>query len=127
MNQPRLLRLALLTAVCLAATAQADSLLPKAAGAGNPGTETGCTGALAAGGVISGEARVIFHDGSHAPVSVPVTPRDEHAETTPTATTTASTGAASGGGGAAIVLPSAEPAKPRIGPRWQTFLPGSLK
>lgn len=126
MNQPRLLRLALLTALSLAATAQADSLLPRAAGASSA-ADTGCTGALVAGSVMKGEARVIFHDGSHAPVSVPVTPRDDSVVATAAETTSTSTGAVSGGGGAAIVLPSAEPTKPRVGPRWQTFLPGSLK
>lgn len=122
MNQPRL-SYALLTALCLAATAQAESLLPHAAAA-----ETGCTGALGAGGVMNGEARVIFHDGSHAPVSVPVTPRDDSASAASSvAASTTSSGSVSGGGGAAMVLPSAEPSKPRTGPRWQTFLPGSLK
>jgi hypothetical protein len=124
MNQPRPLRLALLLALCVAATAQADSLLPRAAGV-SAAADQGCTGALrAAAGV--GETRVIFHDGSHAPVSVPVTARDESSTTVDTSAS--STAALTGGGGAsAIVLPSAEPAKPRSGPRWQTFLPGSLK
>lgn len=125
MNQPRPLRLALLLALCVAATAQADSLLPRTGGA-SAAADEGCTGALRAAAGVT-ETRVIFHDGSHAPVSVLVTPRADStasADTSATSTTTATSG---GGGANAIVLPSAEPTKPRAGPRWQTFLPGSLK
>lgn len=71
-------------------------------------------------------ARVIYHDGQNAPVSVPVTPRGgvgagasvANAADTPDAAPTTPR------------LPSAEPAvpqKPRNGLRWQSVLPGSIK
>jgi hypothetical protein len=77
-------------------------------------------------------ARVIYHDGQRAPVSVPVESRTVVGDdvTTPDATAaTESTGTA--GTAAAVSLPSAEPAvpqKPRGGGlRWQSVLPGSIK
>lgn len=131
MNQP-LLRLVLFSALGLAASAQADSLLPRlgaAAGGDASQAADGCTGTLRAGGVVGGETRVIFHDGSHAPISLPMTSRDEAVADSASAVLPASSSPAYGGGGGAspIALPSAEPSKPRSGPRWQTFLPGSLK
>ena len=117
-------RLALLL-VFAAASAEAEGLLPREGIAG-----AGCTGTVSAGAGLAGAAapaRVIFHDGSHAPVSVPLsTPGDAPAPALDGAATT--TGAVAGsGGGAATSTPGTEPARQRSSPRWQTFLPGSLK
>lgn len=76
------------------------------------------------------QARVIYHDGQRAPVSVPmdgaiVGEESAAVEAAPAATGTAAATAAP------LALPSAEPAipqKPRGGGlRWQSVLPGSIK
>lgn len=75
----------------------------------------------------SGDARVIYHDGQSAPVSVLLDARGAVSD---------EIGATNGSdvadsGGAPVVLPSAEaaiPQKPRGGGlRWQSVLPGSIK
>jgi hypothetical protein len=58
-------------------------------------------------------------------VSVPVTPSRDEALAADEGRDSRATPA--GGGGAALSLPSNDSGKPRTGPRWQTFLPGSLK
>lgn len=75
-------------------------------------------------------ARVIYHDGQRAPVSVPVDARGSVGEDV----TTPAGGNTAGGGdstAAAPALPSTEavaPPKPRGGGlRWQSVLPGSIK
>jgi len=82
--------------------------------------------------------RVIFHDGSHAPVSVPMTPNATSRMTDGSASDTSDDpgntmadadppvdGASTpiGGGPSEPITPY----RPRQGVRWQTFLPGSLK
>ena len=71
-------------------------------------------------------ARVIYHDGQNAPVSVPVNPRGGVG-----AGATVSTGGDTPDARPATPrMPSAEPAvpqKPRNGLRWQSVLPGSIK
>jgi hypothetical protein len=73
-------------------------------------------------------ARVIYHDGQSAPVSVPVDARGSVGEEV--ATSTGGSGS-SDSTAAAPSLPSAEsvaPPKPRGGGlRWQSVLPGSIK
>lgn len=67
--------------------------------------------------------RVIFHDGSHPPVSVPMTPR-KNDDTLDTADIdAASTDSPSHGGASEPIAPY----RPRQGLRWQTFLPGAMK
>lgn len=75
------------------------------------------------------EARVIYHDGQMAPVSVPVDARGAVSDepTTPAGTEVVETSRGAG----SVNLPSADPAipaKPRGGGlRWQSVLPGSIK
>jgi hypothetical protein len=124
MNQPRLLRLALLLALAATAvaSAQADGLLQAAGNVSRAaaGPHDGCTGTLRASpGAVAADtfgAHVIFHDGRHAPVDVPLEPIAD----SPVADS-------AGGGGSPMGLPGADSPKPHVGPRWQTFLPGSLK
>jgi len=123
MNQPRLIRHFLLLALIAAASAQADGLVQ----AVSTSHADDCTGTLrAAPGVTPGSdamvTRVIFHDGSHPPVSVPVSTRNDEADSSVAASE--STG---GGGSSNVSLPSPDTSKSRSGPRWQSFLPGSLK
>lgn len=73
----------------------------------------------------SSSARVIYHDGQSAPISVPVDSRalvSDSAESGPES---------SGRAAAAVSLPSAEPSVPQRprggGLRWQSVLPGSIK
>jgi hypothetical protein len=78
-------------------------------------------------------ARVIYHDGRAAPVSVPVMPRaaasmmadaDADADADAVAADTRSTA----GGGLQMPAPDPiVPQKPRNGLRWQSVLPGSIK
>lgn len=71
-------------------------------------------------------ARVIYHDGQNAPVSVPVNPRGGVGAGATVSTAADTPDAAP----ATPRLPSAEPAvpqKPRNGLRWQSVLPGSIK
>lgn len=75
----------------------------------------------------SSRARVIYHDGQSAPISVPVDSRSlvsDSADTGPESS-------ASAAPAAAVSLPSAEPSVPQRprggGLRWQSVLPGSIK
>lgn len=77
-------------------------------------------------------ARVIYHDGQSAPVSVPMDARGAVADTASSnEPAIAEGGGSSTGSAAAVTLPSAEaaiPQKPRGGGlRWQSVLPGSIK
>jgi hypothetical protein len=73
-------------------------------------------------------ARVIYHDGQRAPVSVPMDARGSVGDDVASTEGAGDTAPASG---AAVTLPSAEaavPQKPRGGGlRWQSVLPGSIK
>jgi len=122
MNQPRLIRHFLLLALLAAAAAQADGLAP----AVSASHADDCTGTLrAAPGVTPGTdalvTRVIFHDGSHPPVSVPVSTHDDDDSSV------AASDNVGGGSSSNASLPGADSGKSRSGPRWQSFLPGSLK
>jgi hypothetical protein len=71
-------------------------------------------------------ARVIYHDGQNAPVSVPVNPRGGVGAGATVSTVSNTPDAAP----TTPRMPSAEPAvpqKPRNGLRWQSVLPGSIK
>ncbi|WP_313919234.1 hypothetical protein [Tahibacter sp.] len=74
-------------------------------------------------------ARVIYHDGQRAPVSVPMDARGSVSDDVATIGTPAES--ASSAPASAVSLPSAEaavPQKPRGGGlRWQSVLPGSIK
>lgn len=74
-----------------------------------------------------GSARVIYHDGQSAPVSVPLDARGTVSDEVGTAIA----GETADSSVPAMTLPSAEPAipqKPRGGGlRWQSVLPGSIK
>jgi len=74
-------------------------------------------------------ARVIYHDGQRAPVSVPMDARGSLSDDVATADTPGESAASAPA--AAVTLPSAEaaiPQKPRGGGlRWQSVLPGSIK
>jgi hypothetical protein len=123
MNQPRLIRHVLLLALVAAAPAQADGT----AQAVSTSHADDCTGTLrAAPGVTLGSdaliTRVIFHDGSHPPVSVPVSTRDDDSDSS-----VAAAESAGGGSSSSASLPGTDSSKTRSGPRWQSFLPGSLK
>ena len=105
-----------------------DPVRPSADCDNNPAEPAASSGAT---------ARVIYHDGQNAPVSVPVNPRG--IDGTPGAASGADS--TTGGAGTADAadtaspassprLPSAEPSvpqKPRNGLRWQSVLPGSIK
>ncbi|TDR41103.1 hypothetical protein DFR29_11115 [Tahibacter aquaticus] len=74
------------------------------------------------------QARVIYHDGQQAPISVPV---DSRAVVSDDISTPGGDSAELSRGAGSVNLPSAEPAvpqKPRGGGlRWQSVLPGSIK
>lgn len=74
-------------------------------------------------------ARVIYHDGQRAPVSVPMDARGSVSDDVATIGTPPES--ASSAPASAVTLPSAEaavPQKPRGGGlRWQSVLPGSIK
>ncbi|HVH33747.1 hypothetical protein ACFJIW_01005 [Tahibacter sp. UC22_41] len=76
-------------------------------------------------------ARVIYHDGQSAPVSVPMDSRGAVADTVSSTEAAVPESSGSNSGGAPVTLPSAEaviPQKPRGGGlRWQSVLPGSIK
>jgi hypothetical protein len=76
-------------------------------------------------------ARVIYHDGQSAPVSVPMDARGAVADNASSSDPAVADGGSSTGSAAAVTLPSAEaaiPQKPRGGGlRWQSVLPGSIK
>lgn len=73
-------------------------------------------------------ARVIYHDGQSAPISVPV---DSRALVSDAAGAEASPESGVAAPAATISLPSAEPSVPQRprggGLRWQSVLPGSIK
>lgn len=133
MVTPATMRILLLGLACMATSALADDfMLGPGRIMNGPDRAADCDTSPAEPAASSGAtARVIYHDGHNAPVSVPVTPRSAGGasgtvsadRTTTTADTTETTPNT-------VRLPSAEPAvpqKPRNGLRWQSVLPGSIK
>lgn len=138
MVTPALSRILLLGFALVATTALADDFMLGPGRFMSDADTRDNTSPMESTAPASGTARVIYHDGHNAPVSVPVNPRgidgaaaggSTGADSTTAATATADT-ADSAVSTTPTRLPSAEPSvpqKPRNGLRWQSVLPGSIK